>query len=223
MSVPSFQLSGSTGGRYGAGRPNLPAIAAVLLIHAVLIGALIQARHHYVRASETKMVVVNLTPAPPPPPPAAEEPPPPAVPEVVSPPPIVFTPVPPRPQVRTAPEPTPISAPVTAPPAPAAPPSKPAGPSTVQAGDLGAQMVSGRPPRYPTESRRKREQGTVLLSLVVGLDGRVMTIAVANSSGFSRLDRAALDAVRLWRWTPVIRDGQPVLVRGVVEIPFILT
>lgn len=212
-------------GRYGARRRlNLPAVALVVLIHAALIAALIQVRHSYVRASEKKMVVVNLTP--PPPPPAAEVPPPPAQPDVVAPPPIVQTPAPPRPQVQTTPEPTPISVPVAsavpAPPAPA-PPSRPAGPSTVQAGDLGAQMLSGRTPRYPLESRRRREQGTVLLALVVGLDGRVMSIAVARSSGFARLDDAALNAVRGWRWSPIIRDGRPVMVKGVVEIPFIIT
>lgn len=221
----SERAGGPDASRYGARRrPNLPAVALVVLIHAVLIAALIQVRHSYVRASEKKMVVVNLTP--PPPPPAAEVPPPPAQPDVVAPPPIVQTPVPPRPQVQTTPEPTPISVPVAsavpAAPAPAAP-SRPAGPSTVQAGDLGAQMLSGRAPRYPIESRRKREQGTVLLALVVGLDGRVMSIAVARSSGFARLDDAALDAVRGWRWSPIIRDGQPVMVKGVVEIPFIIT
>src|SRR3546814_8719568 len=32
------------------------------------------------------------------------------------------------------------------------------GSSVVQGGDLGAQMIAGKPPRYPVESRRKREQ-----------------------------------------------------------------
>ncbi|MBJ7378314.1 energy transducer TonB, partial [Sphingobium sp.] len=45
---------------------------------------------------------------------------------------------------------------------------------------------------------------------------------VSQSSGFARLDDAARDAVKGWRWKPTIRGGQPVRVRGVVEIPFIL-
>ena len=97
-----------------------------------------------------------------------------------------------------------------------------AAPSVSEGGDLATRMVSGKPPRYPVESRRKREQGVVLLALTVGLDGCVEDIRVARSSGSRHLDRAALDAVKRWRWAPMMRDGQPVLVKGVVEIPFVL-
>ena len=108
-------------------------------------------------------------------------------------------------------------------PAPApVPAALPAPPSLIQAGDLGTQMVSGKPPRYPVESRRKREQGTVVLALTLGVDGTVESIAINRSSGHARLDTAARDAVRGWRWQPTIRGGQPVRVRGIVEIPFIL-
>jgi len=211
--------------RYGARRgPNLPAIAAILVVHALLIGALIQVRNHVVRAEEAKLTVVNLSP--PPPPPAAEAPPPPpSQPQVVAPPPIVQTPVPPV-QIATTPDPVPAPSPVavSAPPSPPAPvsaaPAATAAPSTIQVGDLGTQMLSRRMPRYPMESRRKREQGTVILSVIVGLDGGVESIGIARSSGFSRLDDAARDAVKHWRWHPIIRDGSAVRVKGVVEVPF---
>ena len=91
-----------------------------------------------------------------------------------------------------------------------------------QGGDLSAQMIAGKPPRYPIESRRKREQGTVVLTLTLGIDGAVDSIAISQSSGFARLDEAARDAVRKWRWSPVVRNGQPMRVKGVVEIPFVL-
>ncbi|NWK95429.1 energy transducer TonB [Sphingobium lactosutens] len=211
--------------RYGArSGPNIPAIAAILLIHALAIGALIQVRNHVQRMETAKLTVVNLTP--PPPPPAAEAPPPPpSRPEVVAPPPIVQTPAPPIQTVQTTPDPVPVLTPapvavvMPGPPAPAAPPAPP---SMVQGGDLGAQMIAGKPPRYPVESRRKHEQGTVVLSLIVGLDGAVESISVAQSSGSARLDNAARDAVKGWRWKPILRSGQPVRVKGVVEIPFIL-
>jgi protein TonB len=211
--------------RYGAkGRPNIPAIVAIIVVHALLIGVLIQVRNHVQRMEEAKLTVVNLDP-PPPPPPAAETPPPPSKPEVVSPPPIVQTPVPPVPQVQTTPDPAPVPTPapvavaVPGPPAPAAPPAPP---SMVQGGDLGTQMVAGKPPRYPIESRRKHEQGTVVLTLILGVDGAVETLVVSQSSGSPRLDNAARDAVKGWRWKPTIRGGQPVRVKGVVEIPFVL-
>ncbi|MBH1992446.1 MAG: energy transducer TonB [Sphingomonadaceae bacterium] len=211
--------------RYGArSRPNITVIVIILIVHAVLIGALIQVRSHVLRAQEAKLTVVNLTPPPPP----AEEapPPPPSTPAVVAPPPIVQTPMPPIQQVQTTPDPMPVPTPapsvaVAPSPAPASF-APPAPPSIVQAGDLGTQMVSGKPPRYPVESRRKREQGTVVLSLILGIDGAVESLDIAQSSGFSRLDNAARDAVKSWRWRPTIRGGQPVRVKGLVEIPFIL-
>lgn len=221
-SPPVFHTPSSA--RYGArSRPNLTAIAAILAIHALAIGALIQVRQHVRRAEETKLTVVNLTP--PPPPAAQAPPPPPSRPEVVAPPPIVQTPVPPVQTVQTTPDPAPKPTPapvIVAVPGPPAPVAPPAPPSLVQGGDLGAQMVAGKPPRYPVESRRKHEQGTVVLSLIVGLDGAVESIDVAQSSGSSRLDNAARDAVKGWRWRPILRSGQPVRVKGVVEIPFIL-
>lgn len=221
-SPPVFHTPSSA--RYGArSRPNLTAIAAILAIHALAIGALIQVRQHVRRAEEAKLTVVNLTP--PPPPAAQAPPPPPSRPEVVAPPPIVQTPVPPV-QIQTSPEPVPAPTPVPVtvavpgPPAPVTAP--PAPPSMVQGGDLGTQMVAGKPPRYPIDSRRKHEQGTVVLTITLAVDGGVESIAVSQSSGFARLDNAARDAVKGWRWKPTIRGGQPVRVRGVVEIPFIL-
>jgi periplasmic protein TonB len=83
-------------------------------------------------------------------------------------------------------------------------------------------MVSARPPRYPIDARRKREEGTVLLAVTLAADGHVASVAIARSSGFASLDDAARDAVRHWRWAPTLRDGEPVMVRGVVEIPFVL-
>lgn len=212
----------SSDSRYGArARPNMVVITLILLLHIGLIAALLQVRQSYVRAKEAKLSVINLTP-PPPPPAAQPETPPETRPPVVAPPPLVRMPAPPV-FVPTSPEPPPrpsvipvaVAAPVPsfAPPAP---------PSIVQGGDLSAQMVSGKPPRYPIESRRKREQGTVLLSLIVGLDGAVEKISVAKSSGFSRLDDAAYDAVRRWRWRPMVESGQPVRVKGIVEIPFVI-
>ncbi|HWU03496.1 MAG TPA: energy transducer TonB, partial [Novosphingobium sp.] len=103
--------------------------------------------------------------------------------------------------------------------APAAAPA-PAGP--VSGGDLSAKRIVTVNPVYPLESRRQREMGTVVLNLLLGTDGRVSEISVATSSGFARLDRAALDAVRKWRWAPTTRNGEPVMVRGIVPIPFVL-
>lgn len=224
-SIVRSQPEQSAPGRYGArSRPNIPVIAAILILHILLVSALIQIRSHVQHVQEAKLTVVNLSP-PPPPPSAQTPPPPPSTPQVVAPPPIVQTPVPPVQTVQTTPDPVPVPSPqrtVVATPAPSPAVASPAPPSLIQGGDLSAQMIAGKPPRYPVESRRKREQGTVVLTLTLGVDGAVDTIAVSQSSGFARLDDAARDAVRKWRWSPVIRNGQPMRVKGVVEIPFVL-
>lgn len=221
LPVPAFEPA-PVASRYGERRSiNLPAIVAILLIHAVAITAIMQLRQHIIARKEASLTVVNL--APPPPPPASKEPPPPSQPEIVAPPPLVRVPQPPIQQVVTTPVPSPLPTPLIAAPTPiaaSAPAAVSAPPSTVQSSDLSTRMLSGKPPRYPIESRRKREQGTVLLSLTLGLDGKVSVITIAKSSGFARLDSAARDAVRNWRWAPTVREGQTVMVRGLVEIPF---
>ncbi|MET0240523.1 MAG: energy transducer TonB [Sphingobium sp.] len=210
------------GSRYGEGRRiNLPAAILTILIHVGLLAAFLLVRDHVARKQEAKLTVVNLMPAAPPP---AEQPEQPKIvpPVVVAPRPIVDIPTPSPIMVPTVPDPQPM--PPTPPVATqsSAPPSPPAPPSVIQGGDLGSRMVTGKPPQYPTDSRRKREQGTVVLSLTLGYDGRVATISINQSSGFSRLDNAALDAVRKWRWEPIMRGGQAVMVKGLVEIPFVL-
>ncbi len=106
----------------------------------------------------------------------------------------------------------PTAAPVPAPPA--------SGP--MDGGELSGTMLAAPPPTYPMEARRHHEQGTVKLAVLVGLDGRVENVEIASSSGSYRLDRAALGAVRRWRWSPRIRNGEAVMVRGYVTIPFVL-
>jgi protein TonB len=105
-------------------------------------------------------------------------------------------------------------------PAADAPPA-PRGDAPVPA-DLGARLVAFSAPTYPIESRRQREQGVVALDVLLDTQGRVARIAIARSSGSDRLDRAALDAVKRWRWAPLIVDGAAAMVRGEVSIPFVL-
>jgi protein TonB len=208
-------------GRYGASRRiNTPAVIITVLFHALLLGALLHIHQERVERKERRLTTVNLQPPPAPPPPPETRPQPPAKAAIAAPAPRIEVPRP-APLVATAPEPTPVavSVPAVAPPAPPVPLAVP---SVMKAKDLGTRMISAVPPRYPTESRRQREQGTVVLELTLDADGRVAHIAVARSSGFSRLDEAALRAVRKWRWAPTMRDGQAVMVQGLVEIPFVL-
>lgn len=222
--VVSRPLAPPVAGRYGeARRVNLPVLIAVILAHAALFLGFMSIRDHVVHKREAKLTVLNLTPPPAPPPAAADTPEPEQVVEsaVTTPEPVIDLPPRPVPTVATVREPQPQ--PVALPSVPAAPrATPPAPPGIIEGADLSARMVSGKPPRYPIESRRKKEQGTVVLSLILGPDGQVASISVSRSSGFARLDDAALDAVRKWRWEPMIRSGQAVMVKGIVEIPFVL-
>src|SRR6267154_366096 len=56
-------------------------------------------------------------------------------------------------------------------------------------------------PPYPSASRRAGEEGTVLLAIVIGQDGRPLDISVARSSGYAELDESAVNAVRKWRFS----------------------
>ena len=104
--------------------------------------------------------------------------------------------------------------------------SAPAEPSSSAApqegGDLSGKALFIKPPVYPVEARRRHEQGTVKLLVLVGVDGHVADIAIASSSGSPALDRAALRAVKRWRWAPSTRNGAAAAVRGYVTIPFVL-
>ncbi len=74
-----------------------------------------------------------------------------------------------------------------------------------------------RPPSYPAIARRMGWEGTVLLDVEVDADGHVGHVTVARSSGHTVLDRAAIDAVRSWRFEPAQRLRKPV--ESLVRLP----
>jgi periplasmic protein TonB len=89
---------------------------------------------------------------------------------------------------------------------------------------VGGGVTAPRPvyapdPDYSEEARKAKFQGTVVLWMVVGPDGRPRDIRVARSAGMG-LDEKALEAVRTWRFEPGRKDGQPVAVQVNVEVSF---
>lgn len=75
-------------------------------------------------------------------------------------------------------------------------------------------------PSYPEECRKNRQEGTVLLKVLVGEDGRVLEVNVASSSGFALLDNSALRTVYKWRFSPA-RDAKKQKVKCYVNLPII--
>ena len=76
-------------------------------------------------------------------------------------------------------------------------------------GSAGAAYLHHPKPPYPTLSRRLGEVGQVRLRVLVGPDGRPQQVRLQRSSGHRRLDDAAIDGVRGWRFKPRLRDGAP--------------
>jgi TonB family protein len=74
-------------------------------------------------------------------------------------------------------------------------------------------------PEYSEEARKAKFQGTVLLAIVVDVDGRARDIRVIRPLGMG-LDEKAIEAVSRWRFKPGYKDGRPVPVQAAVEVNF---
>lgn len=77
-------------------------------------------------------------------------------------------------------------------------------------------------PDYPTISRRLGEEGKLMLQVELDESGRISNTRIINSSGYSRLDNAALAAVKTWRCRPAVRDGQPVKAIALQPFNFVI-
>ena len=79
------------------------------------------------------------------------------------------------------------------------------------------------PPTYPRDALRSGAEGTVLLRVLVDVDGRPLEVDIKRSSGHLSLDRQALRQVQQhWRFEPAMRDGRAVQAWGLVPISFSL-
>lgn len=107
---------------------------------------------------------------------------------------------------------TPVGPPVS----PVPPVAAPAAPARIADRSI-PQPVHSPAPRYPREAQRRGESGTVLVRVHVGADGEPVGVDLVEGSGSRSLDRAAVDAVRRWRFDPAIRNGQAVA--GTVQVP----
>lgn len=65
-------------------------------------------------------------------------------------------------------------------------------------------------PDYPYDSRSNGEEGVVGIKVYVGADGKALNVTISKSSGYSRLDRAAKQAILRYRFKPATRGGIPI-------------
>lgn len=123
--------------------------------------------------------------------------------------------------VTTAqPPPPPIAAPVAVKPVPV-----PAGPPPVPKVELpssAAEYLQNPKPAYPPLSKRLGEQGKVEVRVLIGVDGFAQKAEIRVSSGYDRLDQAALTTVQRWRYVPGKRGGVAEAMWFNVPINFVL-
>lgn len=104
-------------------------------------------------------------------------------------------------QEAPRPSPAPVAAPVTPPRSDAA-------------------YLNNPRPAYPLAARRRGDQGTVLIRVVVTADGLAANVNVEKTSGHPSLDEAALTAVKSWRFVPARQGGQAIESPYVVPVVF---
>lgn len=85
------------------------------------------------------------------------------------------------------------------------------------------EYVTATSPRYPVNELRSGIEGTVILRVLVDIDGRPVAVTVETSSGNRNLDKAALQHVlKTWRFKPAMQNGQATQAYGLVPIAFSL-
>ena len=207
---------------------NRIGLGVTLALHAIVLAALLSYAPARNALLAVAPIMVDLIT-----PPKFEEPrieplkPQPPV-EVPKPKPMVRKPVerPVAPPIVAAPAeaPSPV---VVAPPAPAPAPPGPVDAAPPGGGSGGltqpifnADYLDNPAPMYPSISRRQGEQGRVLLRVLVNTSGSADEVQVRTSSGFPRLDDAARETVRRWRFVSAKRGTEPVAAWVLIPISF---
>ncbi len=89
----------------------------------------------------------------------------------------------------------------------------------VGAGVKAPTLLAKVEPQYSEEARSAKYQGTVLLKVVIDVDGKAKDMEVINGLGLG-LDEQAVLAIRQWKFNPGTRDGLPVPVLAQIEVNF---
>jgi len=197
----------------------LPGLMLVIAIHGALLYFLFK-QQFIPPPKQLETLLVNFIPAArpkdepkpqPPAPPKSEPVKKPQSRQIVTETPVISESEPLAASFQPEPEPEPVA--VAEPP----PAQMPAGPITLSS-ELSVACPQLNAPAYPALSRRLGEEGKLVLRVELDEKGHVNEAQVVNSSGFKRLDEAAMTAVKTWRCTPPVRNGQPV--RAVALQPF---
>ena len=78
------------------------------------------------------------------------------------------------------------------------------------------------PPLYPKRALMLKQEGVVLLKVLVGINGGINDIQIITSSGYTILDKSAINAVRKWKFEPSNINGKPSLSWVKVPVEFVI-
>lgn len=142
---------------------------------------------------------------------------------VVAPTPLAVLESAPSPQA-VAPAPVAAPTPTSAAPVAAAPATTAvtAAPPKIDLPSSDADYLHNPKPPYPPLSKRLGEQGKVVVRTLIGVDGTAQKAEIKQSSGFDRLDQAALATALRWRYVPGKRAGVPEAMWFNVPFSFVL-
>ena len=207
--------------RYEAGRFDAKSLAVVIGFHIVAIAMLLTAKAAVQKDAPLPVLHTFDLAAPAPPPAAPPEPAKLAVdPPLTVPKPAVQLVTQSRHILPVAENPVqPVQVAIVAPMEVAAPPS-PAPPAPVTPPDFNAAQLNNPAPAYPYPSRKAREEGVALLRVLVTKTGHAGDVRLERTSGFRRLDRAAISTVRKWRFVPARQAGDAVAAWVLVPVTF---
>jgi TonB family protein len=107
-------------------------------------------------------------------------------------------------------------------PVPAIPRISPVKKIRVESRVASARVIHQVTPVYPAVAKQRGMAGTVVLAAHIGTDGKISDLNVVHSIG-PMLDKAALEAVRRWRYRPTTIDGTPVIVDTTIRVIFSLS
>ena len=195
-------------------------IGVVVAVHAVLAYGLMQLRSARSDAAAPPPLFVSLLS------PQAQEAPPPAMPRAAKALPLPMAPDVPVPALPPGISASPTSAPATPEPVPAQAVAEAAAPPTAVAAaprlipPAAVQYLEPPVLVYPRASRRAGEADRVVLRVLIDEHGLPRQALVNQSSGFARLDEAAIAAVLKARFRPYSDNGQPLAGWAVVPLSF---
>ena len=82
-----------------------------------------------------------------------------------------------------------------------------------------ARLISQTRPQYPEALQKQGIEGAVILRAVIGTSGQILSLSPFNDAD-AALTKAAMDAVRQWKYTPTLLNGEPVEVVTTITVAF---